>query len=80
MEKNIRLLIFAKHNKLIDLNKTVALLGVSTKEITNTEIRKQVNHIILIAKLAISKHKFGNCKNRDVIFASELKMRNVYTV
>ena len=40
---NIRLLIFTKYSKLIGINKTVALFGVSTKEIKDTEIRKQVN-------------------------------------
>ena len=62
------------------MNKTFALLGASTKEIKDTEIRKQVNHIIVIAKLAISKYKFGNCKNINVFFEPELKRRNVNTV
>ena len=58
----------------------LGLFGVSKKEMTDTEIRKQVNHIILIAKQAISKYKFGTCKNLYVIFESELRMRKVNTV
>ena len=40
------------------------------------QIRKKVNHIILIAKLAISKYKYGKCKNLTLIFEAELKMRS----
>jgi len=38
------------------------------------EIRKKVNHIMLIAKLAISKYNYGKCKNIALIFEVELKM------
>ena len=40
------------------------------------EIRKKVNHIMLIAKLAISKHNYGKYKNIALIFGVELKMRS----
>ena len=55
-------------------------VGVSTKNINDTEIRKRVIYVILTAKLAISKYKFGNCKYLNVIFESELRMRNANTV
>ncbi len=49
---------------------------MSKAEIEDAEIRKKVNHIILIAKLAISKYKYGKCKNLALIFEAELKMRS----
>ena len=47
---------------------------MSKAEIEDAEIRKKVNHI-LIAKLAISKYKYGKCKNLALTFEVELKMR-----
>lgn len=36
------------------------------------------NHILLIAKLSISKFRYGQIKNINLIFESELKIRNKY--
>ena len=47
----------------LEINEKVALSGVSKAEIEDAEIRKEVNHTMLIAKLAISKYKCGKCKN-----------------
>ena len=60
----------------MEINEKIALFGMSKAEIEDTEIRKKVNHNILIAKLAISKYKYGKCKNLALIFEVELKMRN----
>ena len=58
------------------IDEKVALFGASKTEIKNAEIRKKVNHTILIAKLAISKHKYGKYKNLEMIFETELAMRS----
>ena len=47
----------------LKINEKIALFGMSKAEIEDAEIRKKVNHIILIAKLAISKYKYDKCKN-----------------
>ena len=60
----------------MEINKKIALFGVSKAEIEDAETRKKVNHIILIAKLAISKYKYGKCKNLTLILEVELKMRS----
>ena len=54
------------YNKVIEINKVAALFGVSKQTTTTTkvdaQIRKQVNHIMLNAKLAILKHRYENLK------------------
>ena len=68
--------ILINYDWCLEINEKVALLGVSKAEIEDAEIRKKVYHIILIAKLAISKYKYGKCKNFALIFEVELKMRS----
>ena len=60
----------------MEINEKIALFGASKTEIEDAEIRKKVNHIMLIAKLAISKHNYGKYKNIALIFGVELKMRS----
>lgn len=45
-------------------------------EIKNTEMWKNTYRIILIARLAISKLKYGKCKNLELIFDTEVQMRH----
>lgn len=45
-------------------------------EIKNTEMWKNINHIILITKFAISKFRFRKCKNLELIFDTELQTRH----
>ena len=47
---------------------------------TSVDIRKQVKHNMVIAKLAISKYKYGNCKNLDLMFETELRMKSINMV
>ena len=54
----------------------VALFDASKAAIEDAEIRKKVNHIILIPKLAVLKYKNGKNKNREMIFESEFEMRS----
>ena len=55
--------ILINYDWRLEINEKVALSGVSKAEIEDAEIRKEVNHIILITKLPISKYKCGKCKN-----------------
>ena len=68
--------ILINYDWCLEINEKVALLGVSKAEIEDAEIRKKVNHIILIAKRAVSKYKYGKWKNLALIFEMELKMRS----
>ena len=53
------------------------LFGTSETEIKDAEVRQKLNHIILIAKLAISKYKYGKYKKKlKMIFETELEMRS----
>ena len=60
----------------MEINEKVALLGVSKAETEDAEIRKTVERIILTAKRAVSKYKYGKCKNLALIFEVELKVRS----
>ena len=46
------------------------------KQKQDAEIRKTVKRIILTAKRAVSKYKYGKCKNLALIFEVELKVRS----
>ena len=48
----------------------MALFGV-----TKTDISNPKTHMLLIAKLSISKFKYGQCKNLNAIFEAEIRMR-----
>ena len=74
--RNVKQYILINYDWRLEINEKIALFGVSKAEIEDAEIRKKVNHIILIAKLAISKYKYGKCKNLALIFEAELKMRS----
>ena len=61
--RNVKQYILINYDWRLEINEKVALFGVPKAEIEDAEIKKEVNHIILIAKLAISKYKYGKCKN-----------------
>ena len=74
--RNVKQYILINYDWRLEINENIALFGMSKAEIEDAEIRKKVNHIILIAKLAISKYKCGKCKSLALIFEAELKMRS----
>ena len=69
--RNVKQYILINYDWRLEINEKIALFGVSKAEIEDAEIRKKVNHIILIAKLAISKYKSGKCKNLALIFKAD---------
>ena len=73
---NVKQYILINYDWRLEINEKIALFSGSKAETEDAEIRKKVNHIILIAKLAISKYKYGKCKNLALIFEAELKMRS----
>ena len=73
---NVKQYILINYDWRLEINEKIALFSGSKAEIEDAEIRKKVNHIILIAKLAISKYKYGKCKNLALIFEAELKIRS----
>jgi hypothetical protein len=75
---NVKQLIFIKHNVRLDLNILTALFGVVSLNHTTTPNELNViNHILLIAKMCISKYKFGDCKNLDLLFETETRYRHL---
>ena len=74
--ENFKQYILINYDWRLEINEKVAIFGVLKAETEDANIRKKVNHNILIAKLAISKYKYGKCKNLALIFEVELKMRS----
>ena len=72
--RNVKQYILINYDWRLEINEKIALFGVPKTEIEDAEIRKKVNHIILTAKIAISKYKNGKYKN--LALEVELKMRS----
>ena len=64
--QNARQLTLTKYKCRIDLNVTIALCGITKTDAGDLKTRGKVNHILLIAKLPISKIKYGQCKNLNL--------------
>ena len=54
--RNVKQYILIDYDWRLQINEKIALFGVSKAEIEDAKIRKKVNHIILVDKLAISKY------------------------
>ena len=59
----------------LEISKTIALLGFHNNTHTAYE-RKIINHFILIAKICISKYRYADGPDIDIIFDKELALRN----
>ena len=59
---------------------TNILLGITTKENTYSQEKRNgiANHILLIAKMCISKFRYGKYRNIQLIFDLELEARKKY--
>ena len=74
--KNI---IQTKLNKNINITENIILTGISNELdniLTKMEI-KYINHIILIAKMCIGRHKYGKGYNLSNTFEHECKIRKM---
>ena len=67
--------IFAKTNRMITLTVTDALFGYCPEQINNKFVQL-VNHIILIAKVVISKFKYGAQYDINAMFLTEVEYRS----
>ena len=72
----IKSFILAEANLQIEMNERTALFGVP-KTMGPSRARKKLNHILLIARLCISKFKYGKIKNLDVLFQTECHLRGI---
>ena len=69
-------MITAVVGQRIDLSWDKALFGVLAPRDINSNVRK-INLIILLAKLAVSKSKYGSGLEPSLIFENELRLRNI---
>ena len=72
--------LFRQHFKInVLLNEQNVLFGITEKE-ANGLIKsdlKTVNHILLIAKMCISKYRYGNPINLVAMIEQEMSLRNI---
>jgi hypothetical protein len=67
-------MIFKETNKQIKLTLNDILFGHKTENIKDKTI-KIINHLIMITKMSISKFKYGNQINIDIILDREARLR-----
>ena len=67
----------AKFSKRISLSCQDALLGIVSKDGLSNQMFLYINHLILVAKLCISKFKYGNASNISCLFERECRFRNL---
>ena len=62
----------------IALTETMVLFGITKNDASvNNDALNFINHILLIAKMAISKVKYGKIKNINLIFEKDLELRKI---
>ena len=60
--RNIKQYILINYDWRLEINEKIALFGVSKAEIEDAEIRKKVNHIILMPSLPFQNTSMANVK------------------
>ena len=61
----------------ITINQTIALLGYHEDNVSKLEHQK-INHLIIIAKMCISKFRYGTRSKINLIWERELQLRKHY--
>ena len=74
--KRVEEYVGLKCNTTIKLKLTDALLGYSGLE-NNSEVQLVINHVILIAKMCISKFKYSTYFNLLLLFEKEVNIRKL---
>ena len=68
---------YGKFDKTIKLSKTDALLGIVENRNLSCSMVKYLNHLILIAKMSISKYRYGTPTVIQSIFEYNVALRNL---
>ena len=61
----------------VDITWDRAILGILNLENTSFKQIKKINFIILLAKMSISKSKYGTGTDPSIIFENELRLRGL---
>ena len=75
--KGVKQHILIKTETQIDITETIVLFGIPKTREINTDTRHEINHILRIAKMAISKYRYGKIKNQNTIFETDRQLRNM---
>ena len=67
--------IHLKTNQTIKIDKSTALLGHHDEAMSSTDLNT-INHLIAIAKMCISKFRYGEIKQIKLIFEKEMQLRD----
>ena len=71
-------IINSKFGFCIDLNLQTVMTGYFNKKLNKRNIL-EINHVLLIAKMVISKSKYGKGRNMVTLLHEELNNRNIKT-
>ena len=80
MEAFLRALFQQMFNVNITLNEKNVLFGITGTDVPwlKSQHLKIINHVILIAKMCISKYRYGTPLNLIAMIEYEMNIRNVY--
>ena len=68
---------FEKCQQRIRLTAEHALLGYRSPDLNAADVC-YINHVMLVAKMCISKFKYGTPLNIECMFEAELRLRKLY--
>ena len=72
--------IFSKLNEKIVIDEKVALFGILSSDLIKLQNKciDNINMTLLVAKMCISKAKYGKLNNPTIIFDTEMVLREKY--
>eukprot|EP00745_Piridium_sociabile_P036410 TRINITY_DN6533_c0_g1_i2.p1 TRINITY_DN6533_c0_g1~~TRINITY_DN6533_c0_g1_i2.p1 ORF type:complete len:542 (-),score=44.64 TRINITY_DN6533_c0_g1_i2:327-1952(-) len=76
--EKVKEVFFRKYHKLVHLNEINILLGIVDDAFCITEEMNYINNLILVAKMCISKFRYGTPIHLDIMFEKELMLRGLF--
>ena len=75
---NVKDVFYHKYQKQVILNEITILFGIVGSVFLSVEEINCINHLILIAKMCISKYKYGTPIMLNIMFEKELSLRGLW--
>ena len=78
--KHVETVIFSKLNEKIVIDEKVTLFGVLSSDLFEVEDKciDNINIVLLVAKMCVSKATYGKLNNPTIIFDTETVLREKY--
>ena len=73
-------IIFSKLNEKIFIDEKIALFGLLSSDLFEVEDKciDNINMTLLVAKMSVSKAKYGKLNNPTILFDTEMALREKY--